>query len=129
MDFKISSIEELESLGHAVKWQYFERLVAWVFEQNGFEVEHNKVVVFDDRSRRQFDVVARGFGKVYSVECKKQQKLQISSAMDKHAERSLRLAENLGTEVIPVIVTLYDEVEDAALPVIPLMKLNSFLNE
>jgi hypothetical protein len=128
MDFIIQNVSELESLSRKVRWQYFERLVAFIFEQNNFKVEHNKVIVFPE-GKRQFDVIAKRFDKIFAVECKKQQHLQISAAMDKHAERSLLLSEKLGQEVIPVIVTLCDEVEDAALHVIPLLKLNSFLSE
>ena len=55
--FAINSLSELESLSQKVRWQYFEKLVAFIFEQNGFDVKQNTVIV-KGKTRKQFDVIA-----------------------------------------------------------------------
>ncbi len=74
--FEINSVSELESLSHKVKWQYFEKLVAFIFSENGFEVEQN-VVVVKNKNKRQFDVIAKRmqemektFGIGHKIRCK-----------------------------------------------------------
>lgn len=159
-EFPIKTIDDLENLGLAVRWQWFEKLVAFVFEQNEFAVEQNKVVVFDKNTKRQYDVVAEKFGKTWLVECKKQKKLNFNEAIRKHLERCeiytnmvkqendrkmVHLVSHIVSKetnipnvslhdyktkktIIPIIVTMYQELE-AEIPVVPLLKLNAFINE
>lgn len=126
--FQINSIDDLEKLSHQVRWQYFEKLAALVFEKNGFDARQNVVVKFGS-TRRQFDVLAERYNQIFAVECKKQQKLSVSSTIDKHTERCLLLSESLKKEVRPLIVTLCGEILEAEIPVVPLIKLNAFILE
>jgi len=47
-----------------MKWQYFEKLVAFIFDNNDFEVKHNSVLKLG-KTKRQFDVIAERFGTVF----------------------------------------------------------------
>src|SRR3989338_11663133 len=87
--FQISSLEDLQTLSKQVKWQYFEKLVGWIFEQNGFSVKVNFV---SKNPRRQYDVVAEKFNKIFIVDCKKwkggrYKSTQLRYAVEKHLER------------------------------------------
>ncbi|MBI3190150.1 restriction endonuclease [archaeon] len=133
-DFSIKSISDLESISYQVKWQYFEKLVAWIFDQNGFCAEQNVVVKFGGQ-KRQFDVIAEKYDKIFLVECKKwkssKQKLSaLKSAVKKHAERCEMYSIKEGKEVYPVIVTLLEEdiTDHDGVPIVPIMKLDWFLN-
>ena len=135
--FPISSINDLERISYSSKWQYFEKLVAFIFDQNGFDVNQN-VVVKTINGKRQFDVIAEKYGVTYMIECKKwksktQKTSSLKSAAMKHIERceSYELSANAsGRKFIPFIVTLLeDEIEEHEnVPIVPIMKLNWFLN-
>jgi len=158
--FPINSVSDLENLSHAVKWQYFERLVAWIFEQNDFAAQQN-VVVKTAAGKRQFDVIASKYDRVFLVECKKwksrgQRIAALKSAVKKHLERCdlyKTMQENdpddiqksrqkksggisyitysgRGRKIVPIIVTLLEEeiTEHDSVQIVPIMKLNWFLN-
>ena len=71
-----------------MKWQYFEKLVAFVFEKNDFSVRQNVVMKFPE-GKRQFDVIAERFDVLFLVECKKWSKhnAAIKKAVNEHLER------------------------------------------
>ena len=127
-DFPIKTVDELETLARSLRWQWFERLVAFVFEQNDFKVDHNKVLVFDKSTKRQYDVIAERFEKIWLVECKKQKNLNINEAIKKHLERCEMYHKKTGKTVVPLIVTMNQEAQ-AEIPIMPLLKLNTFINE
>ncbi len=134
MQFPIKSVADLEKLSNSVKWQYFEKLVAFIFEQNGFETKQN-VIVKDGFQKRQFDVIAKRYGSTYLVECKKwksrkQKTGALKSAVKKHLERC-RLYEELHGSAVPLIVTLLEEEinEHNGIAIIPILKLNSYILE
>ena len=131
MDFPIKGISDLEKLSHAVKWQYFEKLVAFIFEQNEFRVQVGKVIKIEG-GKRQFDAIADKYDMIFAIECKKwahrQRVPALKRAVGRHLERCSYLQ---STKMIkPVLIVLYDDdinmVEDV--PVVPIMKLNWFLN-
>lgn len=128
--FTIKSVSELESLSQKVKWQYFEKLVAFIFEQNGFETKQN-VVVVKGKTKRQFDVIAVRYNKTYLVECKKWRR-NISGALKKAAKEHKGRCEFYKSaygKANPLIVTLKDVNTEATIPIIPIMKLNAYINE
>lgn len=126
----------LERLSHGVKWQYFEKLVAFIFEQNGFDTKQN-VIVKDKLQKRQFDVIAKKYSKTYLVECKKwksrkQHASALKSAVTKHLERCA-LHESIygeSKETKPLIVTLLEEeiTEHQGVAIVPITRLNWFIN-
>jgi hypothetical protein len=152
MEFPINSIADFEKLSREVKWQYFERLVGYIFEQNGFGVRvgiivkdgfgvHGKARALPVQAnfvrpvKRQFDVIAERYGLTYLIECKKWKSRReynsaVRFAVRKHMERCELYKEVKGNGV-PVIVTLIEgEVEQHdGVPIVPITKLNWFINE
>ena len=48
MEFEeIKSINDLDKISKEVKWQNFEKLTAFIFEENGFNTKVNVVKVFN----------------------------------------------------------------------------------
>jgi Holliday junction resolvase len=136
MDFEdIKTIEDLQKVSKEVVWQNFERLAAFIFEKNDFQIKTN-IVKTSNKKRRQYDVIAEKKDKTFLIECKKwagnRTRLSaLRAAAKKHIERS-EFYRNLTNEnVIPIIVTLIEEeirfIE--GVPIIPILKLNSFINE
>ena len=126
--FAINSLSELESLSQKVRWQYFEKLVAFIFEQNGFDTTQN-VVVVKGKPRRQFDVIASSFGKTYVIECKKwRSRKSIESAIKTAAKQHKERCEFYGNAT-PLITILADVNMEAEMPVVPITKLNAYINE
>lgn len=133
MEFPIKTINDLDLISSSVKWQYFEKLVAFIFEQNGYDVEAG-VVIKTGNGKRQFDVIARKYDNIFAVECKKWRSKEsvsaLESAVKKHLERCDLYSIARRETVTPLIVTLLDddieEIEGVA--VVPVMKLNWFLN-
>ncbi len=134
--FSIQSVSDLEELSYQVRWQYFEKLVAFIFSENGFDTKQNVVVKFDG-TKRQFDVIARDSFRTFLVECKKwrsrrEQSSALKSAVRKHLERCALYSELYGDkETVPLVVTLLDHdiTEHDGVQVVPIMKLNMFLQE
>ena len=131
--FEINSLEDLEKVSVEVKWQYFEKFVGWIFEQNSFSVQVNKVLV-EKGKRRQFDVIAERFNNIFIVDCKKWKGNRYkSSALRKAAEKHIERCEFVRTEKkkIPLIVTLVQEdvQEENNVKIVPIDKLNSFIND
>ena len=128
MNFPINSTNDLDHLSQKVKWQYFEKLVAFIFSENGFETKQN-VVIVKNKAKRQFDVIAIRYGETYVVECKKWKgKSRVSGlkpAVKKHSER----CEFYG-ECKPILVVLTDDNVHSigGVPVVPINRLNSFIN-
>lgn len=133
--FEINSIEELEKLSSQVTWQYFEKLVAFIFEKNGFDVQQN-IVLTEDKERRQFDVIAKKDNITYLIECKRWKsragiESQIKDAVDVHLERGKFYSELFPEEqAYPLLVIplrgMPEQHEEVF--IIPLLSLNWFLN-
>ncbi|HIH39683.1 TPA: restriction endonuclease [Candidatus Woesearchaeota archaeon] len=133
--FEINSIEELEKLSEKVTWQYFERLVAFIFEKNDYEVQQN-VVLTKDKERRQFDVIAKKDDITYLIECKRWKSRAgvvsaIQDAVDIHLERGKFYSELFPEEqAYPLLVMplqgMPEQHQDVF--IVPLLSLNWFLN-
>lgn len=141
--FEINSVEELENLSEKVTWQYFEKLVAFIFEKNGFDVEQNKVIMLnvldkekDSRERRQFDVIAKKNNITYLVECKRWKSRAgvvsaIQDAIDIHIERGEFYTKIYPEEqAYPVLVIPFKGMPEQHenVFIVPLLSLNWFLN-
>jgi hypothetical protein len=136
MNFEdIKSHDDLQKVSTEVVWQNFERLTAFIFEKNNFLVETGRVKTFN-KMKRQYDVIAKIRGKTFLVECKKWSSNHyrlsaLRSAVRKHKERAEFYKRLTSEYTIPIIVTLIEEdiqlCEDV--PIIPIFRLNSFINE
>jgi protease II len=136
MNFEeIKSVEDLEKVSKEIIWQNFERLAAFIFEKNEFQVKINIVKTLN-RKRRQYDVIAKKNHKTFLVECKKwagnRYRLSaIKRAIIQHKERTEFYKNITREDAIPIIVTLIEEEIQfyEEVPIVPIHKLNSFLNE
>jgi protease II len=136
MDFEdIKSIQDLQRVSRENVWQNFERLAAFIFEKNNFQVKIN-VIKTRNKKRRQYDVVARRGDKTFLIECKKwagnRYRLSaLKAAIEKHKERVEFYRDITNEDAAPIVVTLIEEeikfYED--MPIVPIFKLNSFINE
>ena len=131
----IKTIEDLERVSKEAVWQNFEVLVGFIFEANDFQVNVNKVRTFN-KKRRQYDVIAKKNDRTYLIECKKwsgnRYRLSaLKKAIQQHKERT-EFYRNLTEEnLIPIIVTFIEEDIKfyEGMPIIPILRLNSFINE
>jgi Holliday junction resolvase len=136
MNFQdIKSIEDLEKVSKESIWQNFERLAAFILEENCFQVKIDKVKTFN-KKRRQYDVIAKRGNQILLVECKKWSgnRYRLSAlkrAIEQHKERTAFYKSITGEDAVPIIVTLVEEDIQfyEGMPIVPIQKLNSFINE
>lgn len=132
---QIKCLSDLERVSSEVIWQNFERLTAYIFEQNDFSVEINSVKT-QKRKRRQYDVIARSTDRTLLVECKKwgshRPRLSaLKNAIRQHKERCEFYWAVTRIEALPIVVTLVEEKIKSyeGVPIVPILKLNSFIGE
>jgi Holliday junction resolvase len=136
MNFEdIKSIEDLEKVSKEAIWQNFERLAAFIFEENEFQVKINTVKTLN-KKRRQYDVIAKKNSQTFLIECKKWagNRYRLSAlkrAVEQHKERVEFYKNSTGEDAAPIIVTLIEEELQfyEEVPIVPILKLNSFINE
>jgi hypothetical protein len=131
----IKCIEDLEKVSKGVVWQNFEKLTAFIFEKNDFLAITNTVKTLKKR-RRQYDVIAKANNRTFLAECKKWQGNRsrlpaLKKAIEKHKERTEFYRHLTGEDVIPILVTLVEEEIRSyeGVPIVPILKLNAFINE
>lgn len=144
---RILNGEPIEDVLSRCRWQDFESAVAQIFAANGFTVVKN--LRFKTRRRWEIDVVASKNGNVLCVDCKgwgngrhkksalraaAEGQIQRTKSLERFMSRNPIAQHKLGvssdTIFYPVLVTLFEEdVEpDNGILVVPVWKLNSFLN-
>ena len=136
MNFEaIKNHGDLQTVSREAIWQDFEELAAYIFSQNDFQVQIRKVKR-SKKKRRQYDVIAKKGSRTILAECKKwsgnRHRLSaLRAAVRKHWERSEFYRTLTDEAVFPIIVTLLEEEIQLyeGMPVVPICKLNSFLNE
>jgi hypothetical protein len=136
MNFEdIETIDDLERVSVESAWQNFERLAAFIFEKNDFEVRVNIVKTLQ-RKKRQYDVIARKNNRTLLVECKKwagnRYRLSgLKKAIGQHKERVAFYEQVTNEEAVPLMVTLIEEEIRVyeGVPMIPVQKLNAFIGE
>jgi len=151
------SLEELRSLlqrgvplEEATKnlgWKDFEGVVSDAFEASGFRTLRN-LRFSHNKKRYEIDVVAMERPRLVAVDCKHWGlRAGKSSALKTASLAQLRRAVDLGRKaqeipgmniggwgeasIVPCIVTLYEErvIENGGVLVVPLCKLNAFIEE
>lgn len=133
MDFiKIKSYKDLRKFLDDSRWQTFEELVGFVFEENGFEVEVGLVKILNGKVKRQYDVIAENFKYMFVVDCKFWDKNRYkSSALRDAAETHIERCKHLETDkkIVPLIITSNQEDINfhKGVAIVPISKLNGFL--
>jgi hypothetical protein len=135
--------EELKNLD----WKGFEKAVQEIFELNEFKVKRN--FRFKTKRRYEIDLIAIKDRFNFCVDCKRfgkgrYKKSEILKAIKKQEERNKELKKFLRSNMIakeslkiksmkfyPLLVTLFEEevIKENQTFVVPVWKLNSFLNE
>jgi protease II len=136
MNFEdIQTIEDLAAVSEEVVWQHFERLAAFIFEKNNFSVKVNTVKT-QNKTKRQYDVIAWKGNQTFLVECKKwagnRYRLSaVKKAVEQHKERTMFYAAVTNEDAIPLLVTLIEEEIRVyeGVPIVGIQKLNGFVNE
>jgi len=129
--FAITLGATIEDVSEYLTWRDFEAITGIILEENGFDVTKNLVLT---KPRMEIDVIGKKMNIALLIDCK-HWKTMSKSALDeivkKQIERVKRYVADEGITALPVIVTLHQEgtrlVENV--PIVPIMKLPSFLDE
>jgi len=141
----------IEDVLSKLDWKEFEEAVAEIFLENGFNVKRNMRI--NEGKRYEIDLVAseaKGSRKIFCIDCKewnrgrsKKSGIKLAAAMQKERTQQFEkfVSKNFiardyvklpgKAEFCPMLVTLFEEdlKEEDGVFVVPVWKLNSFLNE
>ena len=129
--FAITLGATIEDVSEYLTWRDFEAITGIILEENGFDVTKNLVLT---KPRMEIDVIGKKMNLALLIDCKHWKNMS-KSALDeivkKQIERVKRYVADEDITALPVIVTLHQEgtqlVENV--PIVPIMKLPSFLDE
>ena len=129
--FAIKLGADVESVSEYLAWQGFESITGLILEEKDFDVTKNLILT---KPRMEIDVVGTKMDIALLIDCK-HWKTMSKSALDeivkKQVERVKRYVTDENMSALPVIVTLHQEevqfIENV--PIVPIMKLSSFLDE
>ena len=129
--FAITLGATIEDVSEYHTWRDFEAITGIILEENGFDVTKNLVLT---KPRMEIDVIGKKMNLALLIDCKHWKNMS-KSALDeivkKQIERVKRYVADEDITALPVIVTLHQEgtqlVENV--PIVPIMKLPSFLDE
>ena len=129
--FAIKLGADIEDVSEYLTWRDFEFITGLILEEKDFDVTKNLILT---KPRMEIDVIGKKMDIVLLIDCKHWKNLN-KSALDeivkKQIERVKRYVAAENMSALPVIVTLHQEeiqfVENV--PIVPIMKLSSFLDE
>ena len=129
--FAINLGADVEDVSEYLNWQDFESLTGIILEARDFEVTKNLILT---KPRMEIDVIGRKMDIALLIDCKHWKNMS-KSALDeivkKQIERVKRFVSIENMSALPVIVTLHQEKIQFVgnVPIVPIMKLPSFLDE
>ena len=129
--FAINLGADLEDVSEYLTWKDFESLTGIILEARDFEVTKNLILT---KPRMEIDVIGRKMEIALLIDCKHWKNMS-NSALDeivkKQIERVKRFVSVENMSALPVIVTLHQETIQFVgnVPIVPIMKLSSFLDE
>ncbi len=129
--FAITLGATIEDVSEYLTWRDFEAITGIILEENDFDVTKNLVLT---KPRMEIDVIGKKMNLALLIDCK-HWKNMTKSALDeivkKQIERVKRYVADEGITALPVIVTLHQEGIQLVdnVPIVPIMKLTSFLDE
>ena len=129
--FAIKLGADVESVSEYLTWQDFESITGLFLQEKDFDGTKNLILT---KPRMEIDVVGTKMDIALLIDCK-HWKTMSKSALDeivkKQVERVKRYVADENMSALPVIVTLHQEeiqfIENV--PIVPIMKLSSFLDE
>ena len=129
--FAINLGADVEDVSEYLNWKDFESLTGMILEARDFEVTKNLILT---KPRMEIDVIGRKMDIALLIDCKHWKNMS-KSALDeivkKQIERVKRFVSIENMSALPVIVTLHQETIQfiGNVPIVPIMKLSSFLDE
>ena len=129
--FAIKLGADVESVSEYLTWQDFESITGLILEKKDFDVTKNLILT---KPRMEIDVVGTKMNIALLIDCKHwktMSKSALNEIVKKQVERVKRYVADENMSALPVIVTLHQEeiqfIENV--PIVPIMKLSSFLDE
>ena len=129
--FAINLGADLEDVSEYLNWKDFESLTGIILEEKDFEVTKNLILT---KPRMEIDVIGKKMDIAVLIDCKHWKNMS-KSALDeivkKQVERVKHFVSIENMSALPVIVTLHQETIQFVgnVPIVPIMKLSSFLDE
>ena len=129
--FAINLGADLEDVSEYLNWKDFESLTGVILEEKDFEVTKNLILT---KPRMEIDVIGKKMDIALLIDCKHWKNMS-KSALDeivkKQVERVKHFVSIENMSALPVIVTLHQETIQfiGNVPIVPIMKLSSFLDE
>ena len=129
--FAINLGADLEDASEYLDWKDFESLTGVILEEKDFEVTKNLILT---KPRMEIDVIGKKMDIALLIDCKHWKNMS-KSALDeivkKQIERVKHFVSIENMSALPVIVTLHQETIQfiGNVPIVPIMKLSSFLDE
>ena len=129
--FAINLGATIEDVSEYLTWRDFESLTGLILEEKDFDVTKNLILT---KPRMEIDVIGKKMDIALLIDCK-HWKTMSKSALDeivkKQIERVKRYVADENMSSLPVIVTLHQEEIQFVdnVPIVPIMKLSSFLDE
>ena len=129
--FAINLGATIEDVSEYLTWRDFESLTGLILEEKDFDVTKNLILT---KPRMEIDVIGKKMDIALLIDCK-HWKAMSKSALDeivkKQIERVKRYVADESMSALPVIVTLHQEEIQFVdnVPIVPIMKLSSFLDE
>ena len=129
--FAINLGADVEDVSEYLNWKDFESLTGIILEEKNFEVTKNLILT---KPRMEIDVIGKKMDIALLIDCKHWKNMS-KSALDeivrKQVERVKHFVSIETMSALPVIVTLHQETIQFVgnVPIVPIMKLPSFLDE
>ena len=129
--FAINLGADLEDVSEYLNWKDFESLTGIILEEKDFVVTKNLILT---KPRMEIDVIGKKMDIALLIDCKHWKNMS-KSALDeivrKQVERVKHFVSIENISALPVIVTLHQETIQFVgnVPIVPIMKLSSFLDE
>ena len=129
--FAINLGATIEDVSEYLTWRDFESLTGLILEEKDFDVTKNLILT---KPRMEIDVVGTKMDIALLIDCKHwktMSKSVLNDIVKKQVERVKRYVADENISALPVIVTLHQEEIQFVdnIPIVPIMKLSSFLDE
>ena len=129
--FAIKLGATIEDVSEFLTWRDFESLTGIILQEHDFDVTKNLILT---KPRMEIDVVGEKMNIALLIDCKhwkNMSKSTLDEIVKKQIERVKHYVADKNISALPVIVTLHQEVIQfiGNVPIVPIMKLSSFLSE
>ena len=129
--FAIKLGATIEDVSEFLTWRDFESLTGMILHEHNFDVTKNLILT---KPRMEIDVIGEKMNIALLIDCKHWKNMS-KSALDEIVKKQIERVKHFVTDknisALPVIVTLHQEEIQfiGNVPIVPIMKLSSFLSE